>query len=621
MSTTNKSVEILSDVIVHMKYARYNDELKRRETWGEIVNRNKEMHQRKYPRIADAIENIYNNFVLTKKILPSMRSMQFAGKAIEQNHARIYNCAYLPVDDYHAFSEALFLLLGGTGVGYSVQYRHVEKLPCVQPKSKSPIMKFVIEDSIEGWADSVKALMKGYLETGYRYEFDYSKIRDKGTRLVTAGGKAPGAAPLRACIEKIEGLMEGIEIGAKMTTIQAHDVMCHLADAVLAGGIRRAALISLFSNGDESMLKSKSGAWWEDNPQRGRANNSMTLERGDVTRDEFFEIWKAVEDSRSGEPGFYWNNNMDWGTNPCCEIALRPFQFCNLVEINASNVVDQDDFNARVSAATFVGTLQAGYSDFHYLRSIWRETTEKDALIGVSLTGIASGAILDLDINEASSHISKVNSEVADLININVSARQGTVKPAGTTSLVLGTSSGIHGWHSEYYFRRVRVNKDEAIYKYLKEVMPELVEDEVFSPELTAVLSIPQKAPEGSIFRDESPIQLLERIKRVHEEWILPTHMDGYNTHNVSATVSIKDDEWEMVGNWFWNNRASYNGLSVLPFDGGTYQQAPFEEISKETFDKYVGYLADVDLTKVIEETDETNLSGEIACAGGACEI
>ena len=304
-----------------------------------------------------------------------------------------------------------------------------------------------------------------------------------------------------------------------------------------------------------------------------------------------------------------------------CEIALRPFQFCNLVEVNASNITDQDDFNARVRAATLIGTLQAGYTDFHYLRPIWRETTEKDALIGVSLTGIASGAILGLDIEQAAQHISQVNSEVADLININVCARQATVKPAGTTSLVLGTSSGIHGWHSKYYFRRVRVNKDEAIYTYLKSVMPELVEDEVFSPNLTAVLSIPQEAPEGSIFRSESPIQLLERIRRIHEQWIIATHRDGYNTHNVSATVSIKDDEWEVVGNWFWNNRNSYNGLSVLPFDGGTYQQAPFEEIDKETFDKYVGYLSDVDLTQVIETSDETNLSGEIACAGGACEI
>lgn len=318
MSKANNSVEVLSDVIVHMKYARYIDELQRRETWSEIVNRNKEMHKRKYPHIASTIESTYNNFVLTKKILPSMRSMQFAGKAIEQNHARIYNCAYLPVDDYHAFSEALFLLLGGTGVGYSVQYRHVGKLPCVQPRSKSPVMKFVIEDSIEGWADAVKALMKGYLETGNRYEFDYSKIREKGTRLVTAGGRAPGAAPLKACIEKIAVIMEGIDNGAKMSTLQAHDVMCHLADAVLAGGIRRAALISLFSKGDDAMLTCKSGSWWEDNPQRGRANNSMTLHRTEVTRDEFFAIWKSVEDSRSGEPGFYWNNNMDWGTNPCC---------------------------------------------------------------------------------------------------------------------------------------------------------------------------------------------------------------------------------------------------------------------------------------------------------------
>jgi ribonucleoside-triphosphate reductase len=619
MELSNK---ILSDVTVYMKYAKYIPELNRRETWDELVTRNMNMHIKKYPELTDDIKTTYK-LVYDKKILPSMRSLQFGGKPIEISPNRVYNCAYLPIDHIESFNEIMFLLLGGTGVGYSVQDHHVKKLDPVNKPYSKRTRRFLVGDSIEGWADSIKVLMKSYLgdKRSSRIEFDYSDIRPKGAMLVTSGGKAPGPQPLKECIVKITGVLDSKEDGDMLSTIEVHDIVCHIADAVLAGGIRRAALISLFSADDEEMISCKSGNWWETNPQRGRANNSAVLMRHKITKDFFMDLWKRVELSGAGEPGIYFNNDKDWGTNPCCEIALRPNQFCNLCEVNASDIESQDDFNNRVKAAAFIGTLQAGYTDFHYLRDVWRETTEKDALIGVSMTGIGSGTVLGYDMKKAAQLVKRENARVAKVIGINESARCTTVKPAGTTSLALGTSSGIHAWHNDYYVRRIRVGKNESIYKYLVENHPMLVEDEYFRPHDTAVISIPQKAPEGSILRTESPFQLLERIKKVATEWVTPGHRKGSNTHNVSATVSLKAEEWEDAGEWMWNNRKYYNGLSVLPFDGGTYTQAPFEDIDEGTYINKLQHLKDINLENVIETEDNTDLSGELACAGGACEI
>ena len=614
------SNQILSEITVYMIYAKYLPELNRREPWEELVTRNKEMHIKKYPKLREEIESAYQ-FVYNKKVLPSMRSLQFGGKPIEISPNRIYNCAYLPIDDYRAFAEAMFLLLGGTGVGYSVQKHHVEALPEIRKPNTKRTRRYLIADSIEGWADAVKVLVKSYFEGGTSYSFDFSDIRAKGARLVTSGGKAPGPQPLKECLIKLQGILDAKEDGDKLSPIEVHDMVCHVADAVLAGGIRRAALISLFSADDEEMIACKSGNWWETNPQRGRANNSAVLIRHKVTKEFFMDLWKRVELSNAGEPGIYLSNDKDWGTNPCCEIALRPFQFCNLCEVNASDIESQDDLMARVRAAAFIGTLQAGYTDFHYLRPVWKRTTEKDALIGVSMTGIGSGTVLGYDMKSAAKAVKEENARVAELIGINRSARTTTVKPAGTTSLALGTSSGIHAWHNDYYMRRIRVGKNEAIYTYLAEYHPELVEDEYFRPHDTAVISIPQQAPDGAILRTESPFALLDRIKKVHLEWVKPGHRSGNNTHNVSATVSLKADEWELAGEWMWENRDHYNGLSVLPYDGGTYTQAPFEDITKDQYEVMLQSLTNIDLTQVIELDDNTDLSGELACAGGACEI
>jgi ribonucleoside-triphosphate reductase len=618
--TMDISTRILSDITVYMKYAKYKPELKRRETWQELVTRNMDMHIKTYPNLEEEIRENYK-FVYDKKVLPSMRSMQFAGKPIEISPNRIYNCAFAPIDDWRVFSEIMFLLLGGTGVGYSVQSHHVDALPEIRKPNADKTRRFLIGDSIEGWADSISVLVKSYFFGGSKPVFDFRDIRAKGARLITSGGKAPGPQPLKECLIKIEGIFDAKKDGEKLKPIEVHDIVCHIADAVLAGGIRRAALICLFSASDEQMISCKSGAWWETNPQRGRANNSAVLMRHKITKDYFMDLWKRIEASGAGEPGIYLSNDKDWGTNPCCEIALRPFQFCNLCEVNVSDVVDQTDLNERVKAASFIGTLQAGYTDFHYLRPIWQRTTEKDALIGVSMTGIGSGAVLKLDMKEAAKVVKVENSRVADVLGINVSARTTTVKPAGTTSLTLGTSSGIHAWHNDYYIRRVRVGKNESMYSHLLINHPELIEDEYFRPHDTAVIGIPQKAPETAIFRTESPIQLLERVKKVHGEWIKPGHRTGSNSHNVSATISIREHEWKAVGEWMWENKEFYNGLSVLPYDGGTYIQAPFEDCTKERYEELLKTLNDVDLSKVIETEDMTDLSGELACAGGACEV
>jgi ribonucleoside-diphosphate reductase alpha chain len=618
MKLNNK---ILSEITVHMKYAKYIPELNRRETWEELVTRNKNMHAKRYPELKEKIKEVYE-LVYDKKVLPSMRSMQFGGKPIEISPNRIYNCAYMPIDSVDSFSECMFLLLGGTGVGYSVQKHHVAKLSPINKPYAKRTKRYLIGDSIEGWADAIKVLMKSYLNgRSSRLIFDFSDIRPKGARLVTSGGKAPGPQPLKECLLKIEGLLSSKEDGDNLSTLEVHDIICYIADAVLAGGIRRAALISLFSAHDEEMISCKSGDWWEENPQRGRANNSAVLMRHKVTEEFFMGLWKRIELSGSGEPGIYLNNDKDWGTNPCCEIALRPYQFCNLCEVNVSNVSDQDDLNERVKAAAFIGTLQAGYTDFHYLREVWKETTEKDALIGVSMTGIGSGKVLSLNMSEAASFVKKENAKIAKLIGINRAARTTTVKPAGTTSLTLGTSSGIHAWHNRYYIRRLRVGKNESIYSYLAIHHPELLEDDYFRPHDTAVISIPQKAPQGSILRTESPFDLLERVKRVATEWVRAGHRTGSNSHNVSATISLKEDEWDKAGKWMWDNRDCYNGLAVLPYDGGSYVQAPFEDITKRRYEDMIKSLINVDLTKIVEMEDNTDLKGELACAGGACEI
>jgi ribonucleoside-triphosphate reductase len=615
----NVSQNILSDITVFNKYAKFVPSKQRRENWNELCDRNQEMHVRKYPQLEDEIKAVYDEFVRAKKVLPSMRSMQFGGRPIELSNNRMFNCAYVAVDSPAAFWESMFLLLGGSGVGFSVQKHHVEQLPVVKgPTNK--LRRFLIGDSIEGWADAVKVLVRAYFEGKSDPLFDFRDIRQKGAKLVTSGGKAPGPDPLRICLDHVRAIMNNA-VGRQLTTLECHDLMCRIADAVLTGGIRRAALISLFSEDDLDMLSCKSGMWWELNPQRGRSNNSVVIKRGTIAESDFNSIWEQVKDSGAGEPGIFWTNDYDIGTNPCCEISLKSMQFCNLTEINVSDVKSQEDLNARAKAAALLGTLQAGYTDFHYLRAQWKDNTDKDALIGVGMTGIGSGKILNLDIAQAAAIVNDENARVATVIGINPASRTTCVKPSGTSSLTVGSSSGVHAWHNDYYIRRMRVGKNEALYEYMVQNFPQLIENCKFKPHIEAVMSFPQSAPEGSILRTEPAINLLERVKLLNTDWVATGYREGPNQHNVSCTISVKPDEWESVGKWMWDNQNYYTGIAVLPYDNGTYVQAPFEDCTKEVYEEMLKSLHEINLNDVLESDDNTNLSEQAACAGGTCEI
>lgn len=617
----NESTSLLSKVVVYNKYAKFVPHLKRRETWDEIITRYLTMMSEKYPdQVVDIMRN--GDYLYNKKVLPSMRALQFAGAAITKNEARGYNCSYMPIDDYRCFSELMFLLLGGTGAGYSVQYHHVDKLPEIHKPLKEA--KYLIGDSIEGWADAVKQLMKSYFGlTKTKPRFDYSDIREKGAALVTAGGKAPGPEPLRICLTKIESILSQKKNGEKLTDFETHRICCFIADAVLAGGIRRAALIALFSFDSKAMATAKHGNWWELYPELGRANNSAVIVRNRVKREEFDELWTLIVDSNSGEPGVYFTNDPEYGTNPCCEISLRPYTFCNLTEINAGTVESQEDFNDRARVAAFFGTLQAGFVDFHYLRTIWKKNTEKDSLIGVGITGIANGNLEGIDLGAATKVSMLENERLSALIGINTAARTTTIKPSGTTSCVVETSSGVHAWHAPKYIRNMQCKVGDPLYNYFKENHPLLIKIMDYDPN-SAVIGIPQVAPETAILRkDESALTLLERVNTFNLDWVKPGHRRGPNTNNVSATISVREDEWQEVGDWMWDNKDNYNGLSVLPYDGGTYKDAPFQEVSEEVFNQKLEYIkvATFDLTQISEEMDNTDLSNELACAGGACEV
>jgi ribonucleotide reductase, class II len=974
--------KILSDITIYAKYARFIPEEERRETWDEIVDRNMNMHIKKFPFMEEEIKAVYNRSVRPLKVLPSARSLQFAGKAIEVNPCRMYNCCFTGVDHPDVFSEASFLLLGGTGFGFSVQKYHIDKLPPImgveKPIGKQSKKRYLIGDSIEGWSDAFKVLVESYFYGKREIDFDYREIRKKGTRLVTAGGKAPGPEPLRKALTQIvtvfENAIQERGVGTKLKSIEVHDMICIIADAVRSGGIRRSACISLFDRDDEDMLTCKHGEWWIHHPYRALANNSAVLPYSKVTLEDFNQIWKAVELSGSGEPGISWTNeehiggynpcftkgtlvhtkeghfpieelvgkeveihdgngwvtvdnfrvtgenqrilrvelqdgtlidtthyhkyvldsgnmveaqnlcigdklmistapiahgkikakgayikgfligdgtvsksgamlylyepkygcadrivasakeipigeintnaltdldyvvqesykknkltirkslrgltvrshelqsygsiyktefpkevfswdheskcefiagimdsdggahctkngwmyqissiHLEWllgfqillktigvpskvvqyknggmsnfndgyGEYPtqdayrltisqegsiilanqvtftrltsfadkkttykqkprwnsivsitevsmadkvyCCtvptnhtfslscgirigqchEVFLQLNQFCNLTEVNSSIITTQEQFNQASKDAAFIGTLQASYTNFHYLRPIWRETTEEEMLIGAGATGIASPEFLLLDETEAALCVVEENKRVATLLGINSAARTTVVKPAGTTSLIFSCSSGIHAWHNDYYIRRITLGKDEAIAQYLMTMHPEIIEQSEYDPKEIKVC-IPQKAPDGAMIRTEDVITTLERVKRYNLNWVRAGHISGKNFNNVSTTISVKDNEWEKVGKWMWDNRFDYHGIAVLPYNGGTYKQAPFEDITKEEYEERLKHLLAVELKYIIEQEDNTDMTGEVACAGGACTV
>ena len=615
----NLSNKLLSDIVAFRTYARYLPHLSRRESLEETINRNMVMHLDRFPSLSKDIIKAYS-LVHEMKVMPSMRSLQFSGQAINQCNFRNFNCSFCAIDDARAFSEILYLLLAGTGVGFSVQHRHVDQLPKVgRPREENP---FKIHDSIMGWAQALGALTSAYFFNSVRPVFDYSGIRPQGARLVTSGAKAPGPDPLRHMLDQVE-LSLRIAAGRKLKPIEVHDVICMISDCVLAGGVRRSALISLFDRDDKEMLKAKSGDWWVKHPYRARANNSAVLPRKEVTREEFDSLFKVLKEGKCGEPGFFWTSNPELGTNPCCEISLNSMQLCNLTSINQTGVEDKQDLLRRASAASLIGTLQASYTDFPFVRSRWKEITDKEALLGVSFTGIADAGdkVEDSWLKEAAETVKETNERIARKIGINIAARTTCVKPEGTCSTVVGSSSGIHSRHSRYYLRRIRMNKIDDLAHYLSNAIPDLVEEDVAAAN-TIVVTIPQESPAGAIAReDETAKTLLERVVRYNTNWVRPGHRAGDNYHNVSCTISVKDNEWDDVQEFMWKNRTSYAGIAILPYDGGSFKQAPFEACTKETYEKFMGLVKEIDLKQVVEMEDLTTRTQTIACAGGVCSL
>jgi ribonucleoside-diphosphate reductase alpha chain len=463
--------------------------------------------------------------------------------------------------------------------------------------------------------------LRAYFEGRSLPKFDFDDIRPKGTPLRTAGGVAPGPEPLRDALYRVNRLLERVDDGVRLSSLQVHDICCFLADAVRAGGIRRSAMIALFSVDDEDMLSCKAGNFLEDHPQRQRANNSAVILRHRVQRPDFDVLWERMQVSNAGEPGLFFSNSSEWGLNPCGEVSLRSHQFCNLTTVNFATVQDQQDLEQRVRAASMIATLQATYTDFHYLREDWQTVTEREALIGVSLNGLARPDLQEFDLTAAAKVVKDTNAEFAAILGINRAARTTVVKPDGTCALVLQNSSGIHAWHAPYFLRRMQLAKSESLYGYLASAAPGLVEDDLQKPQRDAFVVVPVKAPEGAQLRTEPAIDLMQRVTHVYDTWIVPGHRKGQNTNNVSTTVSVRPDEWDTVGNWVWENRNRFTAMAFLPYDGGVYTQAPFEDIMQTEYDARVQAIPPIDLSLVTEWQDATSLQSEPACAGGACAL
>lgn len=616
MEPSNK---LLSDIIHYRTYAKYLPIQERREIFPETVNRVMQMHLERFPKLSKEIVKAFQK-VHELKVMPSMRTMQFAGPAILKNNLRSYNCSAVAITYPRVFAEILFLLLSGCGVGFSVQQHHVSQLPVVRPPAEEG--RYVVHDSIAGWADALDRLCSAYFYGAIRPIFDFTQVRTKGSYLSTTGAKAPGPEPLKHMLSVVEGIFR-TSLGRRMRTLEIHDLVCIVSDCVISGGIRRSALISLFDRDDRSMLTCKHGDWWTKHPYRARANNSAVLPLDEVTKDEFFSIYRTCAESGSGEPGFSWTSSPDWLTNPCHEIALQSQQLCNLTIVNQTDVTSKKDFLSRIYSATLIGTLQASYTNFPFVSEGWRKTTESEALLGVSFTGIAdsSSMISDEWLREGATLACDVNDRYSRIIGINPAARVTTLKPEGTSSCLLGSSSGIHARHSPYYLRRIRISNDDALAHYLRLAIPELVEDDTMAPN-TCVVTIPQKSPDGAVVREsEGAAEFFDRIMRYQQNWILPGHRSGMNKHNVSATISVREKEWEPLGKLLWDRRYNYTGISLLPYQGGTYAQMPFEACSEEKYEEMSAKVSAIDLRDVKESTDNTSRMEQVACGNNGCEI
>ena len=623
------SVRELQDYTFVSKYARWIPEKKRRETWNEAVNRVKTMMSHKYFDISEIHEDIEWAYEIMRKkqVLGSQRALQFGGKPIFKHNARIYNCITSYCDRLKFFQECMYLLLCGCGTGFSVQKHHIQKLPNLI-KEKRGTKKFVIPDNIEGWSDAVGVLVSSYFDQdelfpeyqGKNVTFDYSEIRPAGSFLNSSGGKAPGPEPLKKALSSVKKVLDealkNLEFCAqsirKLEPIEAYDIVMYSADAVISGGVRRSATICLFSPDDEEMAKAKTGSWFKENPQRGRSNNSAILLRDETTKNQFSELMQSVKEF--GEPGFVWVDSTELIVNPCVEIGMWPvdeetgesgWQACNLSTINCAKIKTEEDFYEACRAATVIGTLQAGFSSFPYLGQTSENIVKREALLGVSMTGIMEQPeiCLNPEIQKRGAKIVKdENKRIAKVIGINQAARTTCIKPEGTSSCVLGTSSGIHPHHAKRYIRRVQANKLEPIYNYFQEVNPRACEESVWSTnDSDDVISFCIEVPAGSKTKNKvSAIGLLSHVKSTQQSWVIPGTNKKLCTkpwlsHNVSNTINVKPDEWDEVENFIYKNRKFFCGISLLPITGDKdYPQAPFTAVYLPS--EQVGFYGDASL-------------------------
>lgn len=635
----NQSLPTDYQTFIHIsRYARWVDSLGRRETWNETVNRyfdfieDNLLRKNNYPLPVD-LRNDLQSAVLNLEIMPSMRALMTAGPALERDNIAGYNCSYVPINSVRSFDEILYILMCGTGVGFSVERQFVSELPVVNEHFENSKTTIIVEDSKAGWARALRELV-AMLYAGHIPSWDVGKVRPAGARLKTFGGRASGPGPLEDLFRFAIRVFQNAA-GRKLTSLECHDLVCKIADIVVVGGVRRSALISLSNLTDDRMRHAKSGAWWEDNVQRSLANNSVCYtEKPEMS--SFMEEWLSLYQSKSGERGIFNRDSAkkhvarngrretdwDFGTNPCSEIILRPYQFCNLTEVVVRAEDTVKDIDRKIRLATILGTFQSTLTDFKYLRKVWKDNTEEERLLGVSLTGILDNEFMSLRSEQLTDALKgfrqtaiKTNADFAKRLGINQSTSITCIKPSGTVSQLVDSASGIHARHAEYYIRRVRGDKKDPLTQFMIDAgIP--CEDDVTNPENIAVFSFPMRSPKGAVLRDD--MTALEQL----ELW--KTYQLEYTEHKPSITVSVKEHEWMAVGSWVWDNFDYVSGVSFLPHSDHTYRQAPYEDIDEKTYNRMLKEMPDsIEWDKLAEYEKEDNTDGvqTLACSNGACEI
>jgi ribonucleoside-diphosphate reductase alpha chain len=613
------SKDFLSNLVHYRTYAKYLPEEYRRETKEETIKRNMEMHIRKFPELAADITAAYTQ-VHAGRVVPSMRSFQFGGEAIERRNNRMFNCSFLNITKFRDFADLFYMSMSGVGVGFSVKKRHISQLPTIpEGVVESP---YVVADSAEGWCDSLLELFRNPDR-----QFDYTVIRPIGAALST-GGTASGPKALIKMHANVRAILRKAE-NRQLTAFECHRISCLIADCVVVGGVRRGALISLFDVDDEELLHCKAGSWWEKYPELARANNSAVVRKDDPDFEQKAgEVIQACFNGGQAEPGLLLTSDDDYGTNPCAEISLKSYGVCNLTEINAAKCFSREDWLAAVTSATIIGTLQATYTNFSYVQDEWKKNADDEALLGVSITGQAEAqAILTPEnLTDGAKIAVEINKLWANKLGINQAKRITTTKPSGTSSSWLGTTAGVHAGHEIRYVRRVRMDRQSALAKALARRFPAFVVEDPFNNN-DIIMQVPIKLYDTTLLRSqETAVQCLERVKGLYDNWIKPGHVEGANTHNISLTINYHEHEKDAIRRWMLANRDSYYGISLIPYDGGDYKYLPYSQPPHpevfEILDKAFSAIAeDFKFEEIKEKKDNTNFKGEVACAGGACSL